>query len=74
MSIVNENLKSVLNRIESAKNQNEIKLNVRLVAVSKTKSIQEMIEAYNAGQRHFGENYVYINCLLNISSFYHLHL
>lgn len=74
MSIVNENLKSVLNRIELAKNQNEIKRNVRLVAVSKTKSIQEIIEAYNAGQRHFGENYVYINCLLNISSFYHLHL
>jgi uncharacterized pyridoxal phosphate-containing UPF0001 family protein len=59
MSIINENLKSVLNKIEYARHQNEIKRNVRLVCVSKTKSIQEIIEAYNAGQRHFGENYVY---------------
>ena len=31
---------------------------VRLVAVSKTKPIEDIVEAYNAGQRHFGENYV----------------
>lgn len=30
----------------------------RLVAVSKTKPISDIIEAYNEGQRHFGENYV----------------
>ena len=30
----------------------------RLVAVSKTKSIDMIIEAYDAGQRNFGENYV----------------
>lgn len=30
----------------------------RLVAVSKTKSVDMIIEAYDAGQRHFGENYV----------------
>jgi uncharacterized pyridoxal phosphate-containing UPF0001 family protein len=66
MSIVKENLNSVLNKIEIIKNQNEIKRDVRLVAVSKTKSIQEIIEAYNAGQRHFGENYVfkYLNYLI----------
>ncbi|XP_030370834.1 pyridoxal phosphate homeostasis protein isoform X2 [Scaptodrosophila lebanonensis] len=29
-----------------------------LVAVSKTKPAEAVIEAYNAGQRHFGENYV----------------
>ena len=29
-----------------------------MVAVSKTKSVDDIIEAYNAGQRHFGENYV----------------
>lgn len=28
-----------------------------LVAVSKTKPVDMIIEAYNAGQRHFGENY-----------------
>lgn len=30
----------------------------RLVAVSKTKPKEAILEAYNAGQRHFGENYV----------------
>ncbi|ESO98437.1 hypothetical protein LOTGIDRAFT_231455 [Lottia gigantea] len=30
----------------------------RLVAVSKTKPIQDIIAAYEAGQRNFGENYV----------------
>jgi len=30
----------------------------RLVAVSKTKPISAIVEAYSAGQRHFGENYV----------------
>ncbi|XP_047475064.1 pyridoxal phosphate homeostasis protein-like [Penaeus chinensis] len=30
----------------------------RLVAVSKTKPKEMIIEAYSAGQRHFGENYV----------------
>ena len=28
------------------------------MAVSKTKSIDDIIEAYEAGQRHFGESYV----------------
>jgi PLP dependent protein len=31
---------------------------VQLVAVSKTKSVQEIEELYNLGQRDFGENYV----------------
>jgi uncharacterized pyridoxal phosphate-containing UPF0001 family protein len=31
---------------------------VTLVAVSKTKPIADLMEAYNAGQRIFGENYV----------------
>lgn len=30
----------------------------RLVAVSKTKPNEVLIAAYDAGQRHFGENYV----------------
>lgn len=32
--------------------------NVTLIAVSKTKPISMLLDAYNAGQRHFGENYV----------------
>ena len=30
---------------------------VRLVAVSKTKPMEDILAAYSAGQRHFGENY-----------------
>ncbi|KAJ3226349.1 hypothetical protein HK099_005057 [Clydaea vesicula] len=30
--------------------------NVRLVAVSKTKPIEDILSIYNCGQRHFGEN------------------
>ena len=34
----------------------EIPSTVKLVAVSKTKSNEEIMQAYNAGQRVFGEN------------------
>ena len=32
--------------------------NITLIAVSKTKSAEEIIELYNLGQKNFGENYV----------------
>lgn len=32
----------------------------RVVAVSKTKPVEAIREAYEAGQRHFGENYVQV--------------
>jgi PLP dependent protein len=32
--------------------------NVTLVAVSKTKPVEDILELYNAGQKDFGENYV----------------
>ncbi|MBA5791858.1 YggS family pyridoxal phosphate-dependent enzyme [Flavobacterium sp. xlx-214] len=35
---------------------NELPSNVHLVAVSKTKPVADLMEAYNAGQRIFGEN------------------
>ena len=35
----------------------ELPENVTLVAVSKLKSVDDIMEAYNAGQRVFGENY-----------------
>lgn len=48
----------------------------RLVAVSKTKPKEMILEAYSAGQRHFGENYVQelvekahdqqVSCLLGV--------
>ena len=37
--------------------RSELPSNVTLVAVSKTKPIELIQEAYEAGQRHFGENY-----------------
>jgi len=44
-------VKDNLNKIKSS-----LKDNVTLVAVSKTKPMQDILEAYNAGQRIFGEN------------------
>ena len=35
-------------------------LQPRVVAVSKTKPVEAIREAYEAGQRHFGENYVQV--------------
>jgi pyridoxal phosphate enzyme (YggS family) len=36
----------------------EVSQNVQLIAVSKTRSVNEIMEAYDAGARHFGENKV----------------
>lgn len=36
--------------------------NVRLVVVSKTKPLESLKEAYDAGARHFGENYIQEMC------------
>ena len=47
------NIKENLNRLCK-----EIPETVKLVAVSKTKPIETVMEAYNAGQRIFGENKV----------------
>lgn len=38
--------------------KSQIPAHVTLVAVSKTKPVSELMEAYNVGQRIFGENYV----------------
>ena len=46
--------------------KNEIKGKADLVAVSKTRSIQEIQEAYNSGQLKFGENRVQEIVFLNI--------
>src|SRR5258705_5638088 len=36
----------------------ELGENIKLVAVSKTKSVADIMELYNLGQRDFGENYM----------------
>lgn len=38
--------------------KSQLPAHVTLVAVSKTKPVSDLMEAYNAGQRIFGENYV----------------
>ncbi|CAM3462598.1 YggS family pyridoxal phosphate-dependent enzyme [Sphingobacterium prati] len=48
---------SIANNLEALRLETEAK-GVQLVAVSKTKSNSEIMEAYEAGQRIFGENHV----------------
>jgi PLP dependent protein len=38
--------------------RNELPTSVKLIAISKTKSVEQIMEAYRAGQRVFGENKV----------------
>jgi pyridoxal phosphate enzyme (YggS family) len=42
--------------------RSELPAHVELIAVSKTKPVSMLQEAYDAGQRHFGENYVQELC------------
>ncbi len=46
---ISENIKHIRSQIPE---------NVTLIAVSKTKPNEMLLEAYESGQRHFGENYV----------------
>ena len=59
---VRNNLKNILDKVSSAYNEaptvSRASKVPRLVAVSKTKPKELIVEAYEAGQRHFGENYV----------------
>lgn len=49
-------MKTITENIQKIKN--ELPKHVTLVAVSKTKTIEDIIEAYESGQRIFGENKV----------------
>ena len=51
---ITQALFEVNDRIANVKKSDQ---NVRLVAVSKTKPVEMLMECYNAGQRRFGENY-----------------
>ena len=59
---VRQNLKSILDKIgviySEAPEATRALKKPRLVAVSKFKQKEMIVEAYEAGQRHFGENYV----------------
>ena len=43
---------------EAAKAHNREPNHIKLLAVSKTKPVSDIVSAYNAGHRNFGENYV----------------
>ena len=52
--MIAENLKKVKSRIDSVKHDQQ----VQLIAVSKARSVTEIQEAVDAGQMHYGENYL----------------
>lgn len=55
MGRIEDNLADVLQRIEKASGGRD---NVKLIAVSKTKPVEMILEAFQAGQIRFGENRV----------------
>lgn len=58
MNSINDNLIKVHNLIKDAvKAANRNESDVNLLCVSKTKPKEMVIEAYNQGERHFGESY-----------------
>lgn len=58
-SAISEALGKVLSQIGSVASKYARSTDsIRLVAVSKTKPVEDVLMAYKAGQRHFGENYV----------------
>ena len=56
--MVNNKLNTLLTRIRQAEiAYHRTPLSVQLLAVSKTKTANNIAQLYSAGQRHFGENY-----------------
>tara|TARA_B100000900_G_scaffold234860_1_gene199398 strand:- start:995 stop:1660 length:666 start_codon:yes stop_codon:yes gene_type:complete len=53
-----ENIKDKIKIVQSKIEESKINKNVKLVAVSKKKSWQEILEAYENGINDFGENYL----------------
>lgn len=59
MSYIKENLEIVHKNIDKAISvANRDKHTVKLIAVSKTKPLEDLLEAYSLGERDFGENKV----------------
>ena len=58
-ALIRENIRHVQQRIETAaRNASRERSDIRLLAVSKTRTAQEIIAACHGGQTAFGENYV----------------
>ena len=60
--MIRENLEIIENQIKEAAALSPYKQNVRLIAVSKTKPESDIMQAYDAGIRDFGENKVQELC------------
>ncbi|QRN41237.1 MAG: YggS family pyridoxal phosphate-dependent enzyme [Neisseriaceae bacterium] len=58
MKTKQENLQTILNRIEKAKRENNREDRIDLIAVSKKFPTQDIQELYNLGLRSFAENYI----------------
>lgn len=58
MSVIGDNIDIVLKDIENAKARASVTSDARLIAVSKTKPLEDLKDAYEAGMRDFGENKV----------------
>lgn len=56
--MIKQNIISVQQKIENALDKSPLSQSVSLIAVSKTKPIEDIWEAYHAGIRDFGENKV----------------
>ena len=56
--MIKENLKNVREQIQSAVSTSPYHQDVTLLAVSKTHSVEDIMQAYEEGQRDFGENKV----------------
>lgn len=61
--MIKQNISSVQNKLTAAVNKSPYGQAVTLIAVSKTKPIKDIVEAYNAGIRDFGENKVQEMCI-----------
>ena len=59
MPTIAHRLKQIHTQIHTAEQTyHRVQNSVQLLAVSKTKPASAIVSAYQAGQRHFGENYV----------------
>lgn len=59
MRSIQQNIEHITAQIESAQQKcGRARSTVQLLAVSKTKPVEAILEATQAGQRYFGENYV----------------
>ena len=58
MSKVEQNYQNLLSAIKSLQSENEVDVLPTIIAVSKTRTLKEIDEAYKCGLRNFGENYL----------------